>query len=285
WEKVKTIESDPNGWYCYTAIEFVGDHVLLGHCAGDTKNYGGLETTQITRLSMDWIYKDATQEPAVLSDKDGIVELTCKDKNALIYFTIDGTYPTVESSNIYHGPIKVSGTTLLQMFAISDDKTVSGLVSTYIGTDIYQPAINSLNTTGSGLNYNYLEGDIKNTRGIEKVTVIKSGVIPRFSITDRKRETNFAYTFDGIIKIPQDDLYTLYLKSNDGSVLYIDDKKVIDNDGLHGAYEKSVSISLQKGLHKIALKYFQAGGGNLLKVSWSSNKFEKTEIPETVLFH
>ncbi len=285
WEKVKTIESDPNGWYCYTAIEFVGDHVLLGHCAGDTKNYGGLETTQITRLSLDWIYKDATQEPVVLSDKGGTVELKCEDENAKIYYTINGTYPTIESSKIYNSPIKVNGTTLLQMFAISDDKTVSGLVSTYIGTDIYQPAIDSISITGSGLSYNYLEGEIKNTGGIDKAVMIESGVMPKFSIEDRKKEMNFAYTFDGIIKIPQDDLFTFYLKSNDGSVLYIDDRKVIDNDGLHGAYEKSVSISLQRGLHKIALKYFQAGGGKFLQVSWSCNKFEKAEIPEMVLYH
>ncbi|MCK5457525.1 MAG: exo-alpha-sialidase, partial [Melioribacteraceae bacterium] len=26
WEKIKEIESDPYGWYCYTAIEFVGDN-------------------------------------------------------------------------------------------------------------------------------------------------------------------------------------------------------------------------------------------------------------------
>ena len=54
--KTKTIENDPDGWYCYTAIDFVGDDVLLGHCAGNRKEYNGLETTQITRLSLNWIY-------------------------------------------------------------------------------------------------------------------------------------------------------------------------------------------------------------------------------------
>ena len=55
WEKAKTLEDDPNGWYCYTAMTFVGDHVLLGHCAGDRRR-GGLNTTQITRFSLDWLY-------------------------------------------------------------------------------------------------------------------------------------------------------------------------------------------------------------------------------------
>lgn len=56
WEQVKTLEDDPNGWYCYTAVSFVGDHVLLGHCAGDRRT-GGLNLTQITRFSVDWIYE------------------------------------------------------------------------------------------------------------------------------------------------------------------------------------------------------------------------------------
>jgi len=56
WEHTKTVEDDPDGWYCYTAVEFLDDHVLLGHCAGNRKT-GGLATTQITRFSLDWLYK------------------------------------------------------------------------------------------------------------------------------------------------------------------------------------------------------------------------------------
>ena len=57
WGKPKTIEGDPDGWYCYTAIEFVGDWVLLGHCAGDRRKGNGLATTQITRMKVDWVYR------------------------------------------------------------------------------------------------------------------------------------------------------------------------------------------------------------------------------------
>ncbi|MBL4883515.1 MAG: exo-alpha-sialidase [Planctomycetaceae bacterium] len=55
WEHTKTLEDDPNGWYCYTALIFVGNDVLLGHCAGDRRT-GGLNTTQMTRFSLDWLY-------------------------------------------------------------------------------------------------------------------------------------------------------------------------------------------------------------------------------------
>lgn len=56
WRNVRTIEADADGWYCYTAIEFVGDFVLLGHCAGNRKDGDGLGVTQITRFPVEWLY-------------------------------------------------------------------------------------------------------------------------------------------------------------------------------------------------------------------------------------
>lgn len=61
WTNVRTLEDDPNGWYCYTAMDFVGDHVVLGHCAGDRRK-GGLNLTQITRFPIDWLYSPSEKE-------------------------------------------------------------------------------------------------------------------------------------------------------------------------------------------------------------------------------
>jgi hypothetical protein len=54
WSRTKTLEDDPHGWYCYTAMTFVGDHVLLAHCAGDLRTNNGLAATQVTRFPIDW---------------------------------------------------------------------------------------------------------------------------------------------------------------------------------------------------------------------------------------
>lgn len=56
WTKSYALEDDPNGWYCYTALDFVGQRVLLGHCAGDRRN-GGLNSTQMTSFDVAWLYK------------------------------------------------------------------------------------------------------------------------------------------------------------------------------------------------------------------------------------
>ena len=57
WQKAKNLEDDPDGWYCYIAVAFAGDDVLLGHCSGSTKLVPHLAFTQITRFSVDWLYR------------------------------------------------------------------------------------------------------------------------------------------------------------------------------------------------------------------------------------
>lgn len=57
WELTKTIEAHPDGWYCYTAIEFTENDLLLGHCAGNRPQGTGLAITNITRISLASIYQ------------------------------------------------------------------------------------------------------------------------------------------------------------------------------------------------------------------------------------
>ncbi len=64
WTGRRTLEADPDGWYCYTAIEFVGDRVVLGHCAGNRPAGTGLSVTQITSFAIDWLYEPAPEATA-----------------------------------------------------------------------------------------------------------------------------------------------------------------------------------------------------------------------------
>ena len=281
WEKTKTIESDPSGWYCYTAIEFVGDHVLLGHCAGDTQLHVGLATTQITRVSLDWIYSEATPEPTVKTDSNGVVELNCTEKEAKIYYSLEREQPNI----LYESPITISRITPLWAHATSKGKSKSGLITTYVGSNIFQPSIDVPISKGQGLAYDYYEDIVFSVDSIEKLTVKERGVIGQFKINNRQRDTSFAFIFSGYLTIPMDGKYTFYLASNDGSVLHIDENELINNDGAHSMSEESATIALRQGEHKIVLKYFQMLGGQGLMLSWKGPGFDKVEIPESALLH
>ena len=53
WHSEKLIESDPDSWYCYTAIHFIDDEVLLAYCAGD-KTVGALNRLRIRKVKVSW---------------------------------------------------------------------------------------------------------------------------------------------------------------------------------------------------------------------------------------
>jgi outer membrane protein OmpA-like peptidoglycan-associated protein len=67
----------------------------------------------------------------------------------------------------------------------------------------------------------------------------------------------FSLTYQGSIYIPATGRYAFRLSSDDGSQLFLDDRLVIDNDGVHAMSDKSATVPLQQGDHALRLRYFQ----------------------------
>jgi S1-C subfamily serine protease len=95
----------------------------------------------------------------------------------------------------------------------------------------------------------------------------------------------FGLRFSGLVEVPADGLYTFYTRSDDGSRLYIDDKLVVDNDGLHPAAESAGLMRLKAGLHPIVVTFFEATGDELLDVAWEGPGVKKQQIPPAAYFH
>ena len=58
WPQRKLVESDADGWFCYTALHFTEDAALLAYCAGGPK-IGGLNRLRIRRVTLDWLRSEA----------------------------------------------------------------------------------------------------------------------------------------------------------------------------------------------------------------------------------
>ncbi|MCK5700293.1 MAG: hypothetical protein KAI29_04045, partial [Cyclobacteriaceae bacterium] len=155
----------------------------------------------------------------------------------------------------------------------------------YIKQKPIKPA--SVVIKSSGLNFEYFEFQepIDSLVDLQDYEPTKKGEIETLVFPYNTEELSefFGLKYSGYIPLPKEDVYLFSVLSNDGSRLFISDKLVVDNDGLHGAYEKEGEIALQKGWHKLSLSYFQAGGGKDLKVFWESLGFEKREISGNVL--
>jgi len=57
WKKARLVERDPVRGFCYTAIHFAGDAVLLAYCCGGGKRGGILQDLCVRRITLDWLYK------------------------------------------------------------------------------------------------------------------------------------------------------------------------------------------------------------------------------------
>lgn len=142
-----------------------------------------------------------------------------------------------------------------------------------------------VNPTKNGVSYIYYEGKFKHTDHFQtNGTKKEEGVMSNFSILNAPAKDHFGYEFKSYIKIPKTGVYNFYLYSDDGSLLYVDGKEVIDNNGSHSAARKGGKVSLEAGFHEVRLLYFEDYMGEKLRVKISSRWMEEQDIPDDMLY-
>ncbi len=98
------------------------------------------------------------------------------------------------------------------------------------------------------------------------------------------RADDVGAVYEGFIRVPVSDVYTLYTTSDDGSRLLVGDTVVVSNDGLHGMVEAGGSIGLKAGLHRVRVEFFEGGGGAGLVVGISGGGLAKQTVPASMWF-
>ena len=148
--------------------------------------------------------------------------------------------------------------------------------------------LEAVNVSGlePGVTYNYREGKgVMSARNQATAPILDTGVLETFNVDKIKDDRPFGYQLEGYIKVPETGVYTFYLEANDGAILYLNNKEIIDNDGGHRAQRLDTKIGLKKGWHPIKVEYFQQGLAKSLFVIWEGPGLEKQEVPASVLYH
>jgi putative membrane-bound dehydrogenase-like protein len=96
---------------------------------------------------------------------------------------------------------------------------------------------------------------------------------------------NFCVRWQGIVRSPEDATYIFYTDSDDGSELFIDGKRVVDNTGSHAMRERQGQLELTAGDHDLRLDFVQGEGEAGCTMSWAYPGHEKEIIPPQALFH
>ena len=207
---------------------------------------------------------------------------------AKIYYTIDGFTPS-ETDIEYHNPMNYN----VPQDQYRELKTIvitpTGKRSQVTHTMIYNKGLLApvaYQGTSQGLKYQYMQGTFDNTNDLSKAAVIDSGITKSFNPAIlKKNNPGFGVIYNGFLRIDADGLYQFSTRSDDGSVLVIDDQPIVNNDGKHPLAEQGGAVALQKGYHKFTLKYFDIGSVSALKVYITIPGRPKGELSPDALYN
>ena len=96
---------------------------------------------------------------------------------------------------------------------------------------------------------------------------------------DSRFEDYWSVRYTGAIIIPESGNWTFYLDSDDGTVLWIDEVEVVNNQGIHSMSETSNSTWLDAGPHRLRTEFFEHGAHAGYILSWSGPNQTKQVIP------
>jgi hexosaminidase len=275
-----------NLWTEYITTEAKAEYMLLPRMMALSevswtqlakKNYTDFAAT---RLPGHLAWLDANKinyrVPVAIGAKDTsftapqlVVSLKEPVAGSKIYYTIDGYTPS-EKDITYNRPVTypIPPNEYLELKTIVI--TPSGKRSLVTTTKVYNrtalPPV-SYSGTKPGVKYELVGGLFTSTGQLDGARVLDTGVVKTFNTAAfKKANRTFGVTYEGYFNVDADGKYLFSTQSDDGSVIYIDDQLVVDNDGKHSLYEQTGEVLLQKGLHKFTLKYFEGGAFSTLRV-------------------
>jgi hypothetical protein len=100
---------------------------------------------------------------------------------------------------------------------------------------------------------------------------------------DRRFADTYATRYTGYLKVDTAGRYTLSLKSNDGSRLWLDGALLIKNNGVHRMRQRSRTITLSPGLHALRVDYFENTAAAGLTLSWVGPGISRQVVPPSSL--
>jgi hexosaminidase len=134
-----------------------------------------------------------------------------------------------------------------------------------------------------GLNTSYYKKYFKSSTLLSNQKPDSVFVSRDFTVPSSLNAPSFGLQYEGYIQIQETGIYSFYLTCDDGGILYIGDKEVVNNDGPHSAIQKTGQVALQKGLHPIRLSFIEGGGGYKLELKYSKGNNDPVTIPQNLL--
>jgi hexosaminidase len=195
-----------------------------------------------------------------------------------VHYTIDGSEPTVTAPRytapldlrLTSAPVTVSARVFLPNGRRSPVARARITRATWT-----EPAGVLADTLRPGLAYAYFEGELKSADDVKQGQPLRVGTVPDVGLRGDERPEHYGVRLTGLVRVPDDALYTFYLSSDDGAKLLIRGEVIADNDGGAGQGQ----IALRRGFHPIEVVFFQATGPAKLRLEVSTPGSAKRPVP------
>jgi len=191
-------------------------------------------------------------------DTSPTVSITAREGE--VRYTLDGAIPTMASSR-YEGPFTLATSAIVTAAAFTDG--VAGAATTGFFR-VVPPG------SPKPVRFRYFEGDFAGqVPDFSAYTPVLTGMWYDITLEalDGRRDSYFAAVYEAELRVETPGQHAFFLTSDDGSLLYVNDELVVDNDGDHGSTTRSGTIRLQPGTAQLRVEYVQFGGGLVLDVA------------------
>ncbi|MCK7560164.1 family 20 glycosylhydrolase [Chitinophaga sedimenti] len=205
-------------------------------------------------------------ENGVTDKPEATVTLHPMVAGAKLLYSIDGSEPSIPYTGAVKIPLADKESKTLKVTTVTATGRKSAAYTATFLRRAYQPAL-TVTPGAKGVKRELFNTRVRKAADLNNKTADSVAAVPTFDIRPFSAKDVYGVTFSGLFNAETDALYEFKTSSDDGSLLYIDDELIVDNDGEHGTIEKAGLVPLKKGYHKIKVQFFNAGGAQQLIVT------------------
>ena len=196
-----------------------------------------------------------------------------------VHYTTDGSIPELNSTLLPENLV-VKNPETIKFAAFRNSGARGDIYELHYKKESLAKPVDNPGTLQQGLFTTYYKKFFKTSTALNSADPDSSFIAHNFVISDSINAPSFGLKYNGFIDVPQTGIYTFYLTCDDGGILTIGDREVVNNDGLHSAIQKTGQVALEKGLHPFQLNFIEGGGGFKLELKYSKGIGQPENIPQ-----
>jgi uncharacterized repeat protein (TIGR03806 family) len=212
-----------------------------------------------------------------------MVTLSDTTAGASIFYTLDGTTPTTDSTP-YTGPFALTSNALVQAIAAAPGAVNSAVTSASFNNT-------AASGIGTGLQAEYFANHTSAAPFTGSPALVQTNATVNFNWgtigpASSVGATNFTVRWTGCVQPQFSESYTFTTTADDGVRLYVNGQLLIDDwTDKAGATTRSNSIALTaQQLYNIELDYYQKTNNASVTLSWNSPSTPNGVVPQTQLY-